>query len=368
MASIAGTWNGRLFGTNTGNVAATFSVEDQAVSGEIRFLDDLFGPVVYTMEGSWDGQLLDLKGTGVPSNPEVIVGEVLVQGAIGVDGRLLGRWTSSLGTGGEFVLHPGATQGSEAHRAERAPPPEELHILQERLGAVRLYKADVAALCELILFDLNSDRLAVTFHNGATNSVLWSDIFLDTVALDDIRFLKLSINDPAPGGTSRLVIVECGSLYNEITVQGESQVWVAGKARVLREFLAKRQSFLITRFKLWNVNLITLMFFAMVVIMPSFEPLWARAAFACVIAAVVGLVGLLNASLIPASVTSMGTRKPSLLRFWPQWVSWLAGILSALIILKAGTWIEASSKPAPPPASRPEAAVSSNVAVPDQGR
>ena len=343
MATVAGNWNGRLFGTNTGNLSARIAVEGDVATGEIRLLDDVFGPVVYQLTGTWDGNLIALKGTGVPSSPGVVVGEVSIEGSLAADGRLIGTWTSNLGTGGSFHLFPGPSDAEAAHIADSQAPPEELHIIQDRIGAVRLYRQDVVALCELILSDLNSDRLAVRFQNGPTQSVLWSDVFIDTVSAEGIPFVRLSINDTAPGAASRLVTVELGANYNEIIVQGESQVWVAGKAQVLRDFLSKRQNHLVTGFKVWNVNLLTILLLAMIVWMPSFGPLWARAAFGITIAAVVTLTSFLHTKLIPASMTSMGDRRPSILRFWPSWVSWLAGILSALLILKAGAWIDSVS-------------------------
>lgn len=346
MATVAGNWNGRLFGTNTGNLSARLAVEGGVAQGEIRLLDDVFGPVVYQLTGTWDGNLVALKGVGIPSNPDVVVGEVSIEGSLAADGRLIGTWTSNLGTGGSFQLFPGPSDAEAAHIADQQAPPEELHIIQERIGAVRLYRQDVVAMCELILFDLNSDRLAVRFQNGPTQSVLWWDVFVDTVRTERIPFVRFSVNDIAPGAASRLVTVELGPLYNEVIVQGESQVWVAGKTQVLRDFLSKRQNHLITGFKVWNFNILTILLLAMIVWMPSFGPLWARAAFGITIAAVVTLTSFLHSKLIPASVTSMGDRRPSILRFWPSWVSWLAGIMSALLILKAGAWLEnASDRP-----------------------
>lgn len=353
MADLAEIWNGRLFGTNTGNVGAQLHTEGTTVKGEIRFLDDLFGPVVYTLEGSWDGNLLQLSGQGVSQNPDITLGEVALEGSLANDGKLVGRWKSTLGTGGSFTLYPGPESGSVTVK-DADPAPEELHSTQERLGAIRLYRQDVVDLIELVLSDLSAERLVVNFKNGPTHTVLWSDIFLATIKADNIRFLKLSINDAAPGGSSRMVMVEFGHIYNEVTVQGESQVWVAGKANVLRDFLTKRQSHLVTQFKLWNVNITTLVVLVMIVVMPIFTSLIARAGVAVAVAIALMSLNWFHTRFIPASIASMGDRRPSLLRFWPQWVSWLAGIISALIVIKAGALIEVAAKPdAPIPQARP---------------
>lgn len=362
MADLAETWNGRLYGTNTGNVGAQLHTDGATVNGEMRFLDDIFGPVVYTLGGTWDGNLLQLVGPGISQNPDVTLGEFALEGSLAADGKLVGRWTSTLGTGGSFTLFPGPQAGSVTVMAA-APAPEELHSTQERLGAIRLHRQDVVALIELVLSDLSAEKLVVNFKNGPTHTVLWSDVFLDTVKADDIRFLKLSINDAAPGGSSRMVMVEFGHIYNEVTVQGESQVWVAGKANVLRDFLTKRQSHLVTQFKLWNVSITTLVVLVMIVVMPIFTSLIARAGVAVVVATAIMLLNWIHTRFIPASIASMGDRRLSLLRFWPQWVSWLAGIISALIVIKAGALIEVAAKPdVPPSATRP--ASSSSAASP----
>ena len=350
MAILAEIWNGRLYGTNTGNVGAQFHTDGETVKAEVRFLDDLFGPAIYNLEGTWDGNLLQLGGKGVSPNPDVMLGEVKLEGSLGPDGKLIGRWTSTLGTGGSFTLYPGPAADSATGKADD-PVPEELHTTQLRLGAIRLYRDDVVALISLVLSDLSADRLVVNFRNGPTHTVLWSDVFLDTVNSDDIRFLKLTINDTAPGGASRMVMIEFGHIYNEVTVQGESQVWVAGKANILREFLTKRQSHLVTQFKLWNVSITTLVVLAMIVVMPIFTSLLARAGVAVVVATALMVMTWIHTRFIPASISSMGNRRPSLFRFWPQWVSWLAGIISALIVIKVGAMIEEAAQsnvPEPP--------------------
>lgn len=351
MVELAEHWNGRLFGTNTGNVAAQFRSDGADVKAEVRFLDDMFGPVIYTLSGTWDGNLLQLGGEGTSQDPDVALGEVTLEGSLSTDGKLIGRWKSTLGTGGSFTLYPGPDAASSSPKAAD-PIPEELHTTQERLGAIRLYREDVVALIHLILSDLSADRLVVNFKNGPTHTVLWSDAFLANIKADGIRFLKLTINDNAQGGSSRMVTVEFGPLFNEIIVQGESQVWVSGKSNVIRDFLAKRQSHLVTQFKLWNVSISTIVVLVMIVVMPIFSSLLARASVAALVAGTIVLLNWIHARFIPASIVSMGDRRPSILRFWPQWVSWLAGILSALIVVKASAWIENAAKPEAPPTTR----------------
>ncbi len=133
-------------------------------------------------------------------------------------------------------------------------------------------------------------------------------------------------------------------------MQGESQIWVAGKSKLIADFLRRRQSSLITGFKLWNVNIVSLAVFGMIVVMPSFEPLAARVAFGVVVAEAVLILNVTHAKFIPASMTSMGDKKPSLLRFWPSWVSWVFGIISAVVVIQLAARIDewAKTRSVPP--------------------
>ena len=60
MARLGRLWAGRLYGTNTGNLAAELnSTEDGAIAGVVRFMDSaLGGPIVYEVTGTYaDGKL-----------------------------------------------------------------------------------------------------------------------------------------------------------------------------------------------------------------------------------------------------------------------------------------------------------------------
>ncbi len=231
LDKLSGNWNGRLFGTNTGNLSARIAVGENETRAEVRLLDDVFGPVVYDLVGGWDGSALALKGGGKAANPDVSTGEITLEGSLARDGHLLGRWTSTLGTGGTFQLFIGPSDEEAAIAADNQLPPEELHIAQERVGAVRLYREDVVALCNMILSDLTADRLAVRFQNGPTQTTKWSNDFIETVSEEAIPFIRFSVNDSPVGSGARLVTVELGHLYNGLPCREKARFgWLANRS------------------------------------------------------------------------------------------------------------------------------------------
>lgn len=107
MARVGRNWNGRIYGTNTGNVALTLDGENDALTGVIRFRDDEFGLAIFNVTGTFSEGKIELIGTSSNDVADgVQVGDVQITGSLTADGRIDGEWRSTIGTGGTFQLYP----------------------------------------------------------------------------------------------------------------------------------------------------------------------------------------------------------------------------------------------------------------------
>ena len=53
MANLGKLWAGRAFGTNTGNLAISFTKDEEELEGIIRFQDEQYGIVIYNVTGTF---------------------------------------------------------------------------------------------------------------------------------------------------------------------------------------------------------------------------------------------------------------------------------------------------------------------------
>jgi hypothetical protein len=150
--SIGKLWAGKVYGTNTGNLFAEFNSLDGKINGVLRVSDDRFG----VSAGTFDGTSINFNGTPSQAPEGVETGRLLVQGALTPEGQLRGQWSSTIGTGGTFVLLP----HDIAAKQEPLPgqPPERMHSVSRTVGAIRLYAEDVRELIAFVARDFTQGR------------------------------------------------------------------------------------------------------------------------------------------------------------------------------------------------------------------
>lgn len=334
MATIGRLWAGKLYGTNTGNLAAEINGSDKDLSGVFRFLDDRFGPVVFELRGTFDGTTIDLAGAATQAPEGILTGNVTVKGTLTAEGQLRGEWSSSLGTGGTFHLFPHDV-------TERAPLPagalpEQLHTATRALGALRLYADDVRQLIQFLHKDFSQGRVVVTYYErGNEISKYATDFLADLGRLGELRYLKLHVQEPEAYGINRLATVELSARgSNDIRVQGIQESWVVGKAEALASHLRLRQKALSTTVRKFGLNINGLIAIAALALLPEL-PLGRRIVFVVVVVLVTWMVGKLHERFIPNALVQLSDVQPSTInRAWPQILSWLiaasAGLVSAI--------------------------------------
>jgi hypothetical protein len=331
MSRLGKLWAGRLFGTNVGNLFVELNPTEGAFTGIVRFLDDRFGAVVYHINGTFDGINVRFSGNCIQSPDGIVNGEISAEGVLTPEGQIRGKWSSTLGTGGTFILHP-------HDAAQEAIPnqgllPERMHTASRTLGAIRLYKADIEELIGFLSRDFLQGRVVVTYRErGSEISRYASDFLNEAARLGELRYLKLLIQEPEAYGINRFVFVELSDIgTNEIRVQGVQESWVIGKAETISSLLRAHQKAFATTFRTRGLNFNGLLALGALVALPELS-MSKRAVFVIVIGFIILVIVNAHKRLIPNVVIYLSPKEPSTLeRAWPQILSWIIAATSALV-------------------------------------
>ncbi len=106
MQNLSGYWVGELEGTNQGGFAITIEQNGDKISGSGRFSERGLGTYEYSLTGTVNYPDVSISLTPKPGhNPLLILGPVKVNGQINDEGKITGRWRSSIGTEGIFTAH-----------------------------------------------------------------------------------------------------------------------------------------------------------------------------------------------------------------------------------------------------------------------
>lgn len=334
MAELGKLWAGRVYGTNTGNLFIEFQrIEAPHVSGTLRFMDAVFGLVVYSIEGTFD-EALKVTGKPTQGGQGIQLGELTAEARLTSEGNLRGTWTSSLGTGGTFEAFPHDAAPSRVQSRDAPTIPEQLYTKNVALGSIRLFAEDVRQLLTYIRQDFLTGRPIVTFNARGGEVTRYAEDFLrDADTLGRLDYFKVTIQEPEAYGINRLVVVELSAFgSNEIRVQGIQESWVIGKAEAIASLLTRYQSTLITTYKKFGLNLNQAIFLAMLVVMPSINAWTDRAVFAVAVFVLLTAMLWLHARFIPNASIRMGVATPTFLgRIWPTLLSWFVAMSASLV-------------------------------------
>jgi len=332
MAGIGKNWNGRVFGTNTGNVAVTLEGEDDALTGIIRLNDDNLGVAVYDVTGTFQAGNLVLAGTPHGELPEgVQLGQLAVGGALTPEGRLDGEWSTTIGTGGTFQLWPHSYQ---VRPANSGAFPEQLNTATRSLGAVRLNADDVRGIIAQLVKDFSQKRAIVTYHDRGSEKAAFSDDFdyiLDD--LPELRYLKLFVGEPEIYGLNKNASIELSGLgENIIRVQSVQEAWVIGKVEYLSQHVHGFQHGLATQFRKFGLTVNAIITVACLAALPGLPTFWQRLAFAASAFGIQLLITYFHRKYVPNFILYPAKKKPSFVgRLGPGVVSWGITIIGAVI-------------------------------------
>ncbi len=329
-------WAGSIFGTNIGNIFAELEVVGEGITGTVRLLDRDYGPTHYAVQGEFDGSHLRLRGQVGQKPEDMIAGDIEIIGSLKPDGSLRGQWSSEVGTGGTFVLHPhDVASTAPAAPSASSTLPERLHTSVRTVGAVRLGQRDVHALIAEVSRDFENPTTIVTYEamgEGNERSCYAHDFQDDMARLEELRYLKVVSREPEAYNLSRLASVELrANGANEVMAQGVQQSWVIGKAQAAAEHLKRHEKPLATSFRSAGLNVNTVIFVLMLIALPEL-PLLQRALFVGVVVGVLLAIAVAHRRFVPNAVISLGAPKPGFFRrITPQVISWLIAVSAAVV-------------------------------------
>ena len=334
---VAGNWAGKVYGTNTGNLFIKLVQEGTGLTGEARFLDASYGPVVFSLRGEVN-EKIQLTLTPIQSSDGAQVEEITVTAQLQSDSTLTGEWSSMLGTGGTFQAWPHHYGKNVASDNTDAAIPEQVFNRSIPVRSIRLYQSDVIALLDVVRRDFMQGRMIVTYQlRGSDVTKYVEDFHADLASIESLRALKLSIQEPDAHGINRMVVVDLVETgESAVRVSGVNETWVVGKAESIKKAVEPYENSLVTNYRKYGLNLNSLIFLAMVAVTPDIATLANRALF-------IGLATLLlvalywsHKTLIPNTLVLPETKRATYLgRIWPSALSWIIAVTSSV----AASWI-----------------------------
>ena len=337
MTGLAKDWTGNIFGTNTGNLFIEFAFNEEKINGTLRVNDNVCGVIVYLVSGTFKDNSLKLQGMSSYPEREPLPKITLdVDAILNAKGNLEGDWKTSIETAGKLVAYPCTPDAESQQTQPEASLPEQVHFKNINLGAIRLYLDDLQNLLNEIKKDFTIGRIIVTYGAYGHETMKFSEEFLqDAANLVTLHQLKIDIQEPSGVyGISKMVMVNFGiANANEVRVQGPQEAWVIGKAEKLAASLKPCQNSLITSYKKFGLNLNSIIFFVMLILMPGISMLKDRAIFAVMVFALLYLLLQLHKHFIPiATIKTTDEKLGWFSRHWPGLVSWFGAILASLIV------------------------------------
>jgi hypothetical protein len=341
MAQIGTSWAGNVFGTNTGNFYLKFDEVEPRLRGTLRHLDPAYGVHVYAVEGTFDGNL-HLVGTPQQPTADATNGDITISGMLTPEGHLRGEWSSAIGTGGTFVAFPHDQSQNAAGAETPKTVQEQFHSRTMSVGSVSLYKSDILALLSEVKRDFSTGRVTVTYSTGIGESTRYAEDVVDDIErLKSLTYLKLQVQEPEVLGINRVVAVELRAFgTNEVKVQGINESWVIGRAQALASFLRGYENAIVTNYKKFGLNLNSIIFLGMLIVIPEIHSLAGRTFFVVVVVLLLAALLWLHTKLIPNATISLSGAPPGRIgRLAPTLLSWLSAIITSIIAAYIYTWL-----------------------------
>ena len=333
--NVAGTWNGKIYGTNTGNISIQLIQTKNKLEGKVRLMDDAFGIVVYEAKGEANDNVnLSLKPIQFPENIEIK--DVKVTATLNEQGHLQGEWDSELGTGGTFLAFP---HGSVSQTINRSHTPEQLYNKSVPVGSVRLYGNDIEKLIQAVKKDFVQGRVVITYDFRGHKIIKYAEDFLEEIAeIDRLKALTINIQEPESNGINRSVTVELAEYHGSvIRVSSPNETWVIGKSEALKKVIADYESSIVTNYRKYGLDFNFIIFLLMLVVIPEIKNWPERLGFVLGVFVILSALLVLHRKLIPNTIINKSKKDiGKLKRIWPSVLSWvmtLAGTLIAGLLL-----------------------------------
>jgi len=331
-------WAGRAYGTNTGNVFLKLEGNEPELTGKLHLNEPGVGLVVYSVSGSFDGNVIKLTGDPQTQMEGVVFGKLTASGKLNTRGELAGEWATDIGSAGTFqlFLHDQA-QGSAAN----AKVPDQLHTARHHFGAVEIDRQQITAVAEEIQRDFKNAQLVVTVSAGTEQSRFLPDFKALEFSSERATLIKLFAQEPDGTGVSRVAMVEFGPQVNMVMTQGGDEAWVLGMLERLKRRLRPFERAYTTNFKKMGIGINQLLLIGAIVFLPSLETLRDRVILIGAILALIWIVNWMHNRYLPFAAIHLG-KKPAgvFARMAPSVASWTIAATAALVAALVAAYLQ----------------------------
>lgn len=332
-------WAGNFYGTNTAKVFLDFEhLEQNKVNGILRFNDDVSGLIVYKLSGETDGTSVKIIGIPDLDSDGGKEEEVRLNGTLNSEGKLVGKWDSSIGKGGTFILFPHGDL-----QKHQLSPPKQLYVNSKNLKPIKLSRKGLKDLIGVIGEGMLPSEVIVTVKEGANEtSFLASNLSTKNFDERTEPYLKLSVQDPIDTGQLRSVVLELLKTgENFLRVQSTDKNWSAGRTELISSELAKYERSFLSFFKKSSGYIQLLLLIALLVILPEFSDWKKRMIVTIGCFALMISLGQLYKRKIPNFEGQFSSGKESIFKYawsyiWPVLSQIFAGLLLLALVKYIG--------------------------------
>ncbi len=328
-------WNGKLYGTNTGNLHLRIECTQSEVSGILHVNDDAAGLYSYKVEGTYDENGLNMVGQPQNTNEDFDFGTLTTTARLSPKGNLEGEWETSIGTAGTFALYPHSQVGS--HSTDPAPQfYEQSHTKYYDLGAILIDRDQFIDLAEEIQKEFKKERVVISVVSETTHSCYLDAFKAGEPENKKVPIIKIYAQEAEGEDTNKVVAVEFGPEINRLMTQSHDEAWVLGKLAMLRAKVQKFERSYITNYKKLGVGMNQILLLMLIVVLPSLESISDRLFLSSVVLMVIGALGYLHKKFLPFAQIYLGEKPQGFgQKYFPSILSWGMGIIGGTIILVA---------------------------------
>lgn len=335
--TLAKLWAGRIFGTNTGNIFAKLETDGNELTGTLHIHEPGVGTVVYTIQGTFDGESISFKGAPRTPPENVVLGDLSGSGKLNTKGELTGEWSTTIGTAGPFVLYPHDANQSNQNASTR----EQLHTTRVHFGAISVDKDRLIELSEQIQKEFDGAQVVITTTSRTEQSQFLTDFRNSTPQSDRASVAKIFIQQPEPNGINRTVVVEFGPHTNDAMTQSSDEAWALGMREKIKAMVTHFEQAYTTNFKKFGFGINQVLIFSAIVFLPALSDIAQRAIFMAGVLALTFGVNWLHITYLPNAAIYL-TKKPESVfaRVGPSVLSWLIAATAGIAATLLGAYLQ----------------------------
>lgn len=343
--SLGRLWAGRAFGTNTGNLFLKIDGDDSALSGTLHFKEPSISPIVYSIEGNFDGNILTITGIPQTQIEGIVFGHLSATANLTTRGELNGEWSTSIGSAGTFRLFP--HDQTQAPEADTGKMTDQLHTARHYFGVVAVDRNKILDIADKVQSDFKIGQVIVTVLSDTEQSRFLTDFRTIDFGTNRATIIKLFVQEPEGGGVSRIVQVEFAPKMNMVMTQGGDEAWVLGMLEKIKRNIRPLERTYATNFKKFGFGINHLLLVGAVIFLPSLSDIWDRAILMAGVLTLILGINWLHNRYLPFAAIYLG-KKPKGVIAWlaPSAISWIiaatASIAAILLAAYLQGWLSAS--------------------------